>query len=282
MVAAITGEAYPTLTWAKPADITYGTALNGTQLNAAATYNATNVPGTFAYTPASGTVLNAGNNQTLSVTFTPTDTTSFLPVSTNVAINVLLAPLTITANSTNKVYGASLPTFTASYSGFVNSDSAANLTTPVSLNTTATSSSPVGIYAITASGATSTNYFITQVGGFLTNTPAALTITANNTNKVYGATIRPSQPATAALSMATLVPVSRPRFTYHDCHGVQPGWPIHDKPQRGGIHQLRDQFCQRHADHRHGDDHRNGQRSKQSLWCRVASFDSKLQWICQR
>ncbi len=183
----ITGAAYPTLTWAKPADITYGTALNGTQLNAAATYSATNVPGAFAYTPASGTVLNAGNNQTLSVTFTPTDTTSFLPISTNVTINVQLAPLTITANSTNKVYGTSLPTFTASYSGFVNSDSAASLTTPVSLNTTATSSSPIGIYAIAASGATSTNYFITQVGGFLTNTPAALTITANNTNKVYGA-----------------------------------------------------------------------------------------------
>src|SRR3954453_14133609 len=53
---------------ATPAEITYGTALSATQLNATAT-----VPGTFVYTPASGAILNAGTAQTLSVTFTPTD-----------------------------------------------------------------------------------------------------------------------------------------------------------------------------------------------------------------
>jgi subtilisin-like proprotein convertase family protein len=185
----ITGAATPTLTWTNPANITYGTPLSSTQLNAVAVYNATNVTGSYVYTPASGTVLNAGNSQTLAVTFTPADTTSFLSVSTNVTINVLTAPLSITANNTNKVYGASLPAFTASYSGFVNGDSAVNLTTPVSLTSSATSASPVGRYAINASGATSTNYNITQVGGFLTNTPAALSISANNTNMVYGATV---------------------------------------------------------------------------------------------
>jgi subtilisin-like proprotein convertase family protein len=185
----ITGGAYPTLTWANPADITYGTALSGAQLNATATYNSTNVPGTFVYTPAAGTVLNAGGAQTLSVAFTPADTTCFLPAGTNVAINVQLAPLTITANNTNKLYGTTPPVFTASYSGFVHSDTAASLTTPVSLTTTASSTSPVGVYAIAAGGATSSNYSITQVGGYLTNTPAALTITANSTNKLYGATV---------------------------------------------------------------------------------------------
>ena len=34
------------------------------------------VPGTFTYRPAAGTVLGAGT-QTLSVTFTPTDTTDY-------------------------------------------------------------------------------------------------------------------------------------------------------------------------------------------------------------
>ena len=48
-------KATPTITWATPADITYGTALGATQLNATAS-----VPGTFVYTPAAGTVLNAG------------------------------------------------------------------------------------------------------------------------------------------------------------------------------------------------------------------------------
>ena len=45
----------PTITWNAPAAISYGTALSSTQLNATA-----NVPGTFAYTPAAGTVLKAG------------------------------------------------------------------------------------------------------------------------------------------------------------------------------------------------------------------------------
>ena len=64
-------KATPTITWATPAAITYGTALSGTQLDATAS-----VPGTFTYTPAAGTVLSAGT-QTLSVTFTPTDTTDY-------------------------------------------------------------------------------------------------------------------------------------------------------------------------------------------------------------
>jgi hypothetical protein len=88
----ITGIANPTLTWPAPADIVYGTALGGTQLNATATYMGTNVPGTFTYSPATGTVLNASLGQTLSVTFTPADLNSFLPVTTNVLINVLPVP----------------------------------------------------------------------------------------------------------------------------------------------------------------------------------------------
>jgi len=84
----ITGIANPTLTWPTPADIVYGTALGGTQLDATATYKGTNVPGTFAYSPAAGTVLHAGPGQTLSVTFTPTDLNSFQPITTNVLINV--------------------------------------------------------------------------------------------------------------------------------------------------------------------------------------------------
>ena len=54
-VAITVTKATPTITWATPADIVYGTALSATQLNATAS-----VPGTFVYTPAAGTVLNAG------------------------------------------------------------------------------------------------------------------------------------------------------------------------------------------------------------------------------
>jgi hypothetical protein len=59
-------KATPTVTWANPAPITYGTALSETQLDATAS-----VAGTFKYTPAAGKVLAAGT-QTLSVKFTPT------------------------------------------------------------------------------------------------------------------------------------------------------------------------------------------------------------------
>ena len=65
-----------------PADIIYGTALGATQLNATA-----NVAGTFIYTPAAGTVLNAGSH-TLSVTFTPTDAANYNGATANVTMTV--------------------------------------------------------------------------------------------------------------------------------------------------------------------------------------------------
>jgi hypothetical protein len=107
------------------------------------------------------------------------------------ALTVTPAALTITANNQTKVYGAALPTLSASYSGFVNGDTAASLTTQPTLGTTATSASHVSgsPYAITASGAADTDYSITYVSGTLTVIPAALTITANNQIKVYGAAL---------------------------------------------------------------------------------------------
>ena len=48
-----------------------------------------NVPGIFTYNPAAGTVLSAGNNQTLSVSFTPTDTSDYTNASATATINVI-------------------------------------------------------------------------------------------------------------------------------------------------------------------------------------------------
>jgi hypothetical protein len=48
------------------------------------------------------------------------------------------APLTITADDKSKAYGATLPALTASYSGFVNSDTSASLTSQATLSTAAT------------------------------------------------------------------------------------------------------------------------------------------------
>ena len=97
--------------------------------------------------------------------------------------------MTITADNQTKVYGAQLPTLTASYSGFVNGDTPANLDVQPTLSTTATAASNAGAYAITASGAADPDYTISYVSGTLTVTPASLTITAVNQTKVYGAAL---------------------------------------------------------------------------------------------
>jgi hypothetical protein len=70
-VQVIVSQSIPTITWAAPSGITYGTALSNAQLNATAS-----VPGTLVYTPAAGSIPVAGTD-TLTVTFTPTDTTNF-------------------------------------------------------------------------------------------------------------------------------------------------------------------------------------------------------------
>jgi streptogramin lyase len=98
----------PTLTWATPAAITYGTALSATQLDATATYNGAKVAGTFAYSPAKGTVLGAGA-QTLSVLFTPSNTSDYSPISASVTLQVNQATPKITwAKPAAIVYGTAL------------------------------------------------------------------------------------------------------------------------------------------------------------------------------
>jgi hypothetical protein len=86
----------PTINWSNPANITYGTPLNSTQLDASASnpVSGTNVNGTFNYTPLSGTVLSVGTH-TLNTTFTPTDSANYTKASANVSINVTPAtPIT--------------------------------------------------------------------------------------------------------------------------------------------------------------------------------------------
>ncbi len=90
-VSIMVTKGTPGITWPAPASIFYGTPLGALQLNASAS-----VPGTFAYTPATGTLLSAGAAQTLSVTFMPADVTNYGPVTRTVAIDVFKATPTIT------------------------------------------------------------------------------------------------------------------------------------------------------------------------------------------
>jgi hypothetical protein len=107
-------------------------------------------------------------------------------VYVNSTYTITPAQLTITANNATMPYGGPLPVLIAKYTGFVNGDDATKLTTPATLTTTATATSPVANYPITVTGAASPNYIITNVSGILTVTPATLTVTAVNKTMTQG------------------------------------------------------------------------------------------------
>ncbi len=86
----------------------------------------------------------------------------------NGTLTITPALLTITAVSTTAQVGAPLPALSVVYSGLVNGDTPASLTTLPAVQTTATSTSSPGHYPITVSGASDANYQITYVPGTLT------------------------------------------------------------------------------------------------------------------
>jgi hypothetical protein len=94
----------PVITWSNPANINYGTLLSATQLNATA-----NVVGTLIYTPAIGTKLSAGSNQSLKVDFRPTDASDYNSTSKTININVLkITPVITWSNPADITYGTLL------------------------------------------------------------------------------------------------------------------------------------------------------------------------------
>jgi hypothetical protein len=82
-------KATPVIVWPEPAAITYGTALGAGQLNATSS-----IPGKFAYTPAAGEVLAAGDHA-LSATFSPIDATDYSTVQAGVQLTVAKAKPTM-------------------------------------------------------------------------------------------------------------------------------------------------------------------------------------------
>ena len=108
----------------------------------------------------------------------------------NGTLTVANALLTVTAKSTNKIYGSARTfagtEFTLTSGTLFNGNTLTNVTlTSVGAGTNAT----IGSYPINASAAAGpglTNYTVSYVTGTLTVTNAPLTVTANSTNKVYG------------------------------------------------------------------------------------------------
>lgn len=148
-------KATPTIQWNQPADITYGTPLGAAELNATAKLNEANVPGTFTYSIAAGTLLNAGNNQSLTVNFAPTDTTNFAPASASVSINVLKAvPIMNITGGTFTYDGKEHPAVGA-VTGVNNEDLGAST---ITYNDSSTPPVNAGSYTVVGTYPGSTNY----------------------------------------------------------------------------------------------------------------------------
>lgn len=102
----------------------------------------------------------------------------------NGALSVTPAPLTISPSGTQTFGGT--PSVTFSYSGFVNGDTAASLTTQPGFTTPAGPTDSVGFYPLFVSSAASRNYTISFIPGTLDVVPAPLTITAVDISRSYG------------------------------------------------------------------------------------------------
>ncbi len=101
------------------------------------------------------------------------------------------AALTVQANDTTRAFGVPNPIFTTTITGFVNGDTASVVSGTASLTTTATPSSPVGTYPITAAQGTlsAANYTFTFVNGTLTvvaTASSSTTLSVNPTTVMYG------------------------------------------------------------------------------------------------
>ena len=131
-----------------------------------------NVPGTFVYSPAAGTMLAAGTYN-LSVTFTPTDAVEYTTASKTVSI-------TVNAGSTQT---ATTTAVTAS-AGMVNFNQTLTFTATVKASSgTATPTGSVEFYDAT----TATNLgSVTLAGGTATLTTATLPLGAQTITASYG------------------------------------------------------------------------------------------------
>jgi hypothetical protein len=192
----------PTIIWATPTPITYGTPLSAAQLDATAVDPNTNAPlaGAFSYSPVAGTILDAGT-QTLNVTFVPADTTDYTSASGSATIVVNGAPTTTTlaSSSSTSVYGEPI-TFTATVTSSVPATG-----TPAGTITFIDGSTVLGSQSL-------------DLYGTATLTTSALPKGSNNITAVYGGGFDLSTSTSASLAQtvtqaATTTTVAAPAAT---------------------------------------------------------------------
>lgn len=148
----------------------------------------------LSFTPATASTNSSGQvlvtvSYTNAGSYTASASVSGVSTPATFSLTVNKAVLTVTASNASRVYGAANPTFTYTITGFVSGETQSVVSGSPSLTTTATTSSPVGTYTITATQGTlaATNYSFTFLNGTLTITAAPLTIKANDASRIYGA-----------------------------------------------------------------------------------------------
>jgi len=108
---------------------------------------------------------------------------------TSGSVQIDPAPLSVFASSVSTSYGAAPPAITATYSGFVDGQSATNLSTAPSCTSAVLPTSPVGSYPSSCSGGVDSDYTFDYAAGTVTVSPAPLSITASSGSMVYGASV---------------------------------------------------------------------------------------------
>jgi len=198
-------EQTPTLTFHPPASVVYGVA----PIALSATLNVTGP--TISYAVDAGPATISGNILTITgagtVVLEAVSTASNGYAAAHTVANVIVtpAPLTITLGNATRAYGAADPAFPSSATGLVNGD---RLGGDIVMNaiTTATATSPVGTYPITAilSGVAAADYSPAIVPGTLTITAAPTTPSFKISASISSLSIASGQSGTLTL---TLTPV---------------------------------------------------------------------------
>jgi 6-phosphogluconolactonase (cycloisomerase 2 family) len=193
-VTLVVNQATPTITWATPTPIAYGTPLSAAQLDATSS-----VPGSYVYTPPAGTILGAGS-QTLKTTLTPTDGKDYTTATATVMLTVNKAATTTkVVSSINPSALSQSVTFTATVTAaygtptgtvtfLSNGTSIGTGTLAGGVATFSTSTLPAGINSITATFGGSADYNASSAPALSEVTNVAAVLTSPTPGSVLGTT----------------------------------------------------------------------------------------------
>ena len=226
-------KADPTISWSNPANIIYGTLLNGTQLNAQITGVSTpgaTLPGALVYNPASGTLLDAGKH-ILSVTSDPTNNYNSAFYSVNLAVDKANQTIDWSKFTSPIIYGTLLTNSATDgqLNATVAGSSTSGATDPGALSYSRPTNIPVNVgdlldagdYLITVDAAETSNYLPASETKSLTVNKAEQTITWARPSAISYGTVLSAQQLNASVAGSPTTGASDPgALTYTPATGA--------------------------------------------------------------